>query len=228
MLPAGKALVVRDWPRDLSLAVQDVRSVLAVTVIGIATPVTASRGAARVLVRDALCQTLGAVLDQPAASIGLVSRPGEAVTLAPLPASLGRASNLPLGQSLDLSLSHAPGLSIAAICWGASVGVDLMRIEDGVEGDPDWLRVARDYLGPQVTASLQATPAAECPVAFAKAWTRFEASLKCLGLGLTEWTPALGEQLMTCQATTLDFSGGDAGWLAGNGNFAGSIAVRTS
>ena len=113
-----------------------------------------------------------------------------------------------------LSLSHAPGLSIAAIGRGACVGVDLMRIEDGIEGDPDWVRLAHDYLGARVTAVLQATAPAERAVAFAKAWTRLEACLKCLGLALTEWSPALEKQLTACKVVTLDLSYAYSGSLA--------------
>jgi len=211
--PEQKILAVRAWPQSLSLAVQDIRSVQAVTVISVSTPITTDRTSARALVRNALCHTLAVVLDQPAASVALISRPGEAIAVDSLSVRLG------------LSLSHAPELSVAAICRGASVGVDLMRIEDGIEGDPDWVRVALDYLGPQATALLRATSSSECPVAFVKAWTRFEACLKCLGLALTEWSPELGKQLATCQIWTLGFVGDHSGSLVIGGGFLGSVAV---
>lgn len=198
---ASKALAVRGWPQDLSAAVQDLRSDQAVTVIGVATPMTTDRTLARALVRDAVARTLEAALDQPAGSVKLVSRPGEAVAVEALP-------------GFGLSLSHAPGWSIAAIGRGACVGVDLMRIEDCIDGDPDWVRLAHDYLGPQVTAVLQATAPAERAVAFAKAWTRLEACLKCLGLALTEWSPSLETQLTSCQVMTLDLSDAHSGSLA--------------
>lgn len=213
MQPAQKILPVRGWPQSRSLALQDIRSIQAVTVISVATPVNGNRTSARTRVRDALRQTLGVFLDQPAASVALVSRPGQAIAVD---SSLVR---------LGLSLSHAPGLSIAAIFRGARVGIDLMRLEDGIEGDPDWLRVARDYLGPQVTAVLQASSSAESPVAFVMAWTRFEACLKCLGLALTEWSPALAKQLATCRVLTLDFAGSDSRSQAIDGNFFGSVAM---
>ena len=200
----------------MSLAVQDIRSAQAVTVISVATPATPHRSSARALVRTALQHTLGSLLDQPAASVALVSRPGEGIALD---SSRGR---------VGLSLGHAPGLSIAAICRGACVGIDLMRLEDGVENDPNGLRVAYDYLGPQATALLQTTPAADFPVAFAQAWTRFEACLKCLGLALTEWSPALGVQLATCRVWCLSFPGQPSASLATDGHFIGAVAVRTA
>ena len=199
---AAKVLAVRGWPQDLSLAVQDLRSDQAVTVIGVATPMTTDRTLARALVRDAVARTLEAALDLPTGSVKLVSQPGEAIAVETLPGVFG------------LSLSHAPGWSIAAIGRGARVGVDLMRIEDGIEGDPDWMRLAHDYLGAQVTAVLQATAPAKRAVAFAKAWTRLEACLKCLGLALTEWSPALETQLTACQVMTLDLSDAYSGSLA--------------
>jgi len=200
----------------MALAVQDMRSVQAVTVVSVATPVTPHRTAARALVRNALQQTLGVFLDQPAASVALVSRPGEGITV----------DSPRVG--LSLSLSHAPGLSIAALCRGACVGVDVVRQGNGIEDDPDWVRVAYDYLGPQATASLQAASAAEVPAAFAQAWTRFEAGLKCLGLAMTEWSPQLEEQLATCQIWALDFAEHPSGSLAAGGHFHGAVAVRTA
>ena len=199
---AAKVLAVRGWPQDLSLAVQDLRSDQAVTVIGVATPMTTDRTLARALVRDAVARTLEAALDLPTGSVKLVSQPGEAIAVEALPGGHG------------LSLSHAPGLSIAAIGRGACVGVDLMRVEDGIEGDPDWMRLAYDYLGPQVTAVLQTTAVDQRPAAFANAWTRLEACLKCLGLALTEWSPALEAQLTTCRVTTFDLADVYGGSLA--------------
>ncbi|WP_295952780.1 4'-phosphopantetheinyl transferase superfamily protein [Rhodoferax sp.] len=214
MLPATQVLAVRSGPHSLPVALQDIRSVQALTVVGVATPVTTQRTVARGLVRDALRQTLGAFLDQPAASIALVSPPSQAIAVdAPR-------------ERLGLSVSHAPGLSLAAIAQGARVGVDVVRIENAAEAYPDWLCVARDYLGPQATAWLQATPATDCPVAFMQAWTQFEACLKCLGLGLTEWSPQLGAQLATCQVWALDFGANHSGPVATDGHFIGSVAVQ--
>ena len=182
----------------------------------VTTPDSTDRLAARALVRTALCQTLGAFLGQPAASVHLVSRPGQAIAVD--------SPRCPFG----LSLSHAPGLSLAAMGQGVCVGIDVVRMDDGVAADAGWLGVARDYLGPQVTAWLQATTPAECPVAFARAWTRLEAGLKCLGLGLTEWSPALGQQLATCQVRALDFAGHRRASPTTDGHFLGAIAMRTA
>lgn len=207
---------VRAWPEGLALALQDLRSLAGVTVIGVATPVSADRTTARTQVRSVLRETLAQLLDQPAASITWVSRPGQAIAV--------ESSPVPLG----LSISHAPGLSVVAIGRGAALGVDLMRMEHGVDDAPDWPRVAADYLGPAVAAALHKRPASQRQTTFIQAWTRHEAGLKCLGLGLTEWSPALGQQLATCRVLTLDFTDPSLAWIATGARWVGAIALRVN
>lgn len=202
MQPTLNQAGVRAWPQDVLLAVQELRSAQALTVISVPTPLTTNRVMARSLIRTALRGTLGALLDQPAASIALVSHPGEPI----------RVNSAPV--CLCLSISHSPGLSVAAIYRGVSIGTDVMHIEAGRPEQPDWINVARDYLGPQVTALLQTTPSSNLPVAFAQAWTRFEACLKCLGLAVTEWSPELGAQLASCRVGTLDLPDNYVGTVA--------------
>jgi 4'-phosphopantetheinyl transferase len=187
-----KPLAVHAWPQNLPLAVDELRSRQGLCVISVPTPLTAHRGLARELVRTALRETLAVFLNQPVASITLVSRPGQAIGLAS-----------PLAH-LQISVSHMPGLSVAAMAQGVAVGVDVMDVQQSTEDAlPDWAAVALDYLGPDVAAGLKNTLPAQRPAAFAHAWTHFEASLKCLGLALTEWTPALAQQLATCRVTAL-------------------------
>ena len=171
-------------------------------VINIATPVTEKRQVARSLVRSALRETLAVLLGQPAASIALTSPPGGAIQV-----------DSTLFQ-LSLSISHSPGMSVAAICQGAAIGIDVMQIEAVTLGHPERMRLASDYLGPQVTAELQSAPPATLSSAFAQAWTDFEAVLKCLGLGLTEWSPALATRLASCRILALDLPVGYCGSIA--------------
>lgn len=203
MLPARELVAVHAWPQDQWLAVQALRSVQAMAVISVPTPANENRLVARNLVRSALRETLGALLDQPAASIALASRPGGAI----------RINSTPF--RLSLSISHSPGVSVAAIYRGASIGTDVMRIETDPQEPLDWMRLACDYMGPQVTALLQTTPPETFPSAFARAWTGFEASLKCLGLALTEWSPELGKQLAWCRVVGLNLPA----------NYCGSVAI---
>ncbi|MEP6588187.1 MAG: 4'-phosphopantetheinyl transferase superfamily protein [Polaromonas sp.] len=193
MLHSQKLMLVHAWPQGMQAAVDELRSFQALTVISVATPATAKRLLARDLVRTALRETLAVFLDQPAASVKLVSYPGQAIRV-----------DFPLAH-LNVSVSHAPGLSLAAIGRGAGagIGVDVMPVDRVDEEMPDWADVALDYLGPTVTGLLQRTSPAQRPVAFAQAWTRFEAGLKCLGLALTEWTPVLAQQLAACRVMAL-------------------------
>ena len=191
-MPASKDLVtVHAWPQRMQLAVDELRSSQALTVISVPAPATTDRSLARDLIRTALRETLGVFLDQPAAAITLVSHPGQAIRV-----------DSPLAR-LQVSVSHMPGMSVTAIARGAVIGVDVMHIDQGVEKMPDWTGVALDYLGPEVTALLLRTAPAQRSAAFAREWTRFEACLKCLGSAMTEWTPVLARQLATCRVMAL-------------------------
>lgn len=204
MTPTHKPVTVHAWPQRMQLAVAELRASQAMTVISVATPATTNRLLARELIRTALRETLAAFLDQPAAAITLVSPPGQAIWV-----------ECPLVQ-LHISVSHMPGMSVAALSRGAAVGVDLMPIHQSADEMPDWEPVALDYLGPAVAVLLQNTPPAQRPAAFAQAWTRFEACLKCRGLALTEWTHSLAQQLATCHVMALDLPENCRGAIAVN------------
>lgn len=202
MRAAPAPVAVHAWPQQRALAVRALGSGSGLAVIGIATPARHDRQLARQLVRDALRQLLGQFLDQPAAALMLVSQPGQGIAL-----------NLP-GSQLRLSLSHMPGLSVAAVSSRFAVGVDVMAVGGLADDLPDWAQVALDYLGPVQTALLQRTVPADRPAAFAQAWTRFEAGLKCCQLELTEWTPALANLLASCQVMALSLPDGGCGTVA--------------
>lgn len=193
-------VAVHVWPDGVDLALAELRSEQALTVIRIAAPDTLLRQAARVQLRGALCDTLGRLLERPAASIPLLSQPGRPLVL-----------DLP-DTRIDLSLSHAEGLSVAALHRGGVVGVDVMRVLPDTL--PDWTAVARDYLGPQTCDQLAAVAPAQRALAFAQAWTCWEAGLKCLGLALTEWTPGLAQRLALCRITPLELPAPYCGALA--------------
>ena len=175
----------------MQAAVDELRSCRAVTVISMATAPASNRLLARDLVRTALRETIAVFLNQPVESVALVSRPGQAIEV-----------DSP-GTRLRLSVSHLPGMSAAALSRGRAIGLDVMQVEPDAAGMPDRARVALDYLDPQVSACLQRASPTQRPAIFAEAWTHFEASLKCLGVALTEWTPALAQRLATCQVGAL-------------------------
>lgn len=196
----GTSVPVHVWPDQVHLALTELRSAQALTVIGIAAPDSPLRQVARAQLRGALCDTLGKLLERPAASIPLRSQPG-------LPLALDWPD-----IRIGLSLSHAEGLSVAALHVGGAVGVDVMRVLP--DALPDWAAVARDYLGPPTCDQLAAVAPAQRAWAFAQAWTRWEAGLKCLGLALTEWTPGLAQRLALCRITPLALPAPYCGALA--------------
>lgn len=193
-------VAVHAWPAGLPQALADLRGNAGLAVISVATPLTASRPEARQAIRNALQHTVATFLNLPIASVTLLSSPGQPVQVwAP-------------GTNLHIAISHMPGLSVAAICTRGQIGVDVM--ETPTQDLPDWAQLAHDYHGPQATAALHQQPAAHRPAAFAQAWVSLEARLKCLGLGLTEWSPALGQRLAACGVWPLDLPQGRCGAVA--------------
>jgi phosphopantetheinyl transferase len=84
------------------------------------------------------------------------------------------------GHNLDISLSYCHHEAWIGLLRGGSIGVDVMRAEPFAEA----LAVARNYLDPETVQSIQESP--DPATAFATAWTKLEAQLKCLKLGLIE------------------------------------------
>lgn len=198
----GAPVMTHAWPQAAPLAAVALRGAPALAVIRITTPDTEIRHTAREHLRAAVRDLLATALQQPAATLPLVSQPGQALVL-----------DLP-GSPIGLSVSHAPGLSVAAVHRHGAVGVDVMRIGDGADWIPDWETVARDYLGPQAHARIAQVTPDQRGLAFAREWTALEACLKCLGMGLTEWTPALQQRLAMCTVTALDIPSGWWGAVA--------------
>ena len=196
-----RGVAVHPWPSGLLQALADLNSDIGLTVISVPTPLTASRPEARLAIRHALQSTVAAWLNLPVAAVTVLSRPGQPVQV------------LARGASPYTTISHTAGLSVAALCTHRAVGVDVMAA-DAQTLPPDWAAVARDYLGPGVAQSLHHETPAQRPAAFAQAWVSLEARLKCLGLGLTEWTPALAVRLSECQLVALNGLPGVCGAVA--------------
>ena len=193
-------LPVHLWPDDAVQAIAELRSPAGLTVIGVPTPAAASRAEARQAIRHALQRTLAAFLRQPVLDVTLLSSPGQQVRV------------LAAGTPVRVAISHMPGLSVAAISTRAAVGVDVMAV--GVQSFPDWARLAHDYLGPLAAKALQHAPLVDRPAALAQAWTALEARLKCLGMGLMEWTPELAALLSVCDVASLALPAGICGAVA--------------
>lgn len=166
-------------------------------VVAVDTPATPLREAARQQVRAVLREMLGALLACPAAAVPLVTRPGQPPYLAGRP-------------DIGLSISHETSLSLVAIHLAGAVGIDLMQVASGPTDPAEIDRLAGDYLGLPIGG---ATPALR-QHAFAAAWTAHEAQLKCLGLALSEATPALWQGLAGCRSLPLRLADGWVGSVA--------------
>ena len=167
-----------------------------IVAVTIETPDTPIRDRARTLVRTILPTLLADKLGTAEAAIQLISHPGCPLRLAPPWSHVG------------LSVSHEPGRSAMAINVDGPIGIDLLRLGPAL---PDIALLSRDYLGPVASAELAALAPERQQIGFARTWCRFEAKLKCLGLSLSEWSPALESRLATCSLTDLPMP---PGWAA--------------
>lgn len=115
--------------------------------------------------RAALRRCLSGRLGQPPDKVRIDSRRGVKPTFPDLP------------PTTDLSLSHASGQMLIAICDGARVGVDI-EMETAVDLD-----LAETVCSRQELASLTLLPVRDRRRAFARLWTRKEAITKATGVG---------------------------------------------
>lgn len=111
-----------------------------------------------------------------------------------------------------VSFSHEAGVSLVAWCPSGTVGVDLVDLDSLALASPQELAAtAALYLRPQASAEVAAaTTAGEARRRFALRWAGQEARLKCLGLELDEWQPALARSLVSAgvvQVTVVDQDG---------------------
>ena len=190
---------VREWTGPGSLGFDGMSAGLQSLVMRIAAPDSGDRRVAREKIRAALRDVLGAMYRLAPEAVSLLSGSGESLR-AGLP---GVAPGLLPG----LSISHERGMTVAAIHPYGAVGIDLMRVEEL----PDWEAVASDYLGAQACLRLHAIAAEGRAVAFAREWTLFEATLKCHGLALDEWTSERAASLRPRRAALLKLPQGFAG-----------------
>lgn len=197
--PAAQ-VAVHAWPQAMPLALDDLASAQGWTVIGITWPEPTNRPAARAGIRMALRETIAALLGQPVCAITLRSVAGQPLVLDSPDHHIG------------LSVSHEQGISLAALHLHGAIGLDVVRVDQAAL--PDWEQVAQDYLGPASHDWLVRQAPTHRAAAFAQEWTRLEANLKCRGLALTEWTPALAQALASCHVQTLDLPAPWCGALA--------------
>lgn len=80
----------------------------------------------------------------------------------------------------EFSLSHSADLALIALAEEREIGVDI----ECLRALPDLDALARQCLAADELRALEALPAADRPFSFLQSWTRKEACLKALGLGL--------------------------------------------
>lgn len=160
-----------------------------------------AREAARLRIRAVLTAALAAHFDIDAGRIALHSPQG----VAPWAIVALDAGD----QRVALTISHDGDISVAAYSFNGAVGIDVMSISPV----PDWRAVARDYLGPVAASKLAARSDGERDAAFAHAWSKHEARLKCLGLQLSEWCDERAVALPACRCFPLALPDGYVGYV---------------
>ncbi|GAB4068252.1 4'-phosphopantetheinyl transferase superfamily protein [Ancylobacter sonchi] len=83
-------------------------------------------------------------------------------------------------ESLEFNLSHSDGLGVLAVANGFPVGIDVEKIA------PVEFALAEVALSPSECAELASCGQHESPTHFYRCWTRKEAVIKVLGLGLAQ------------------------------------------
>lgn len=84
-------------------------------------------------------------------------------------------------HELEFNLSHSGDRALVALTLGHNVGVDVERIRAELERD----KIAGRFFSPKETDELMAFPPDQRDLAFFNCWSRKEAYIKALGLGLS-------------------------------------------
>ena len=82
---------------------------------------------------------------------------------------------------LRFNLSHSDGLVLLALSRGRRLGVDIERLRPEMIDE----KIPEQFFSPCEVAVLRALPEADQVVAFFNCWTRKEAYIKAIGLGLS-------------------------------------------
>jgi 4'-phosphopantetheinyl transferase len=122
---------------------------------------------------EPLRRVLSRYLDLPAAEIHLAN--GEH----------GKPRLADPESGLQFNLSHSGSLALVAVSRGLEVGVDVEKLEPG----RDLVALAARVLEPEEAEAVRAATGEDRARVFYELWTRHEARLKCLGIGLTGAAP---------------------------------------
>jgi 4'-phosphopantetheinyl transferase len=100
---------------------------------------------------------------------------------------------------LAFNLSHSADLALVAVARDREVGVDVERIKP----ERDLVALAERVLAPEQAAAVREAAEPERARLFYELWTRHEARLKCLGVGLAV-RPAWPTPPVAVQALPID------------------------
>jgi 4'-phosphopantetheinyl transferase len=127
--------------------------------------------------RHALREILGALVKVPTASIRFRATGQGKPELDPESALVDPRG---LARNLHFNVSHSGGLALVGVSAGREIGVDLERVRAIEEAD----RIVASFFSPGELAAFGSIAADDKPMAFMRGWTRKEAILKGLGIGL--------------------------------------------
>jgi 4'-phosphopantetheinyl transferase len=82
--------------------------------------------------------------------------------------------------ALQFNVSHSAGLALIAVTFGRPLGVDVEQVRPISEAE----RIVQSYYTPNELAAFRALADEDRPLAFMRGWTRKEAILKGIGIGL--------------------------------------------
>jgi 4'-phosphopantetheinyl transferase len=84
-------------------------------------------------------------------------------------------------SELRFNLSHSDGIGLLGVAFDQEIGIDVERLNRPV----DYSNIIRRFFAPGEIAEFFSLPDADKPRAFCSGWTRKEAFLKALGMGMS-------------------------------------------
>jgi 4'-phosphopantetheinyl transferase len=127
--------------------------------------------------RAALRTILGGLLQQPASSLRFRAAVRGKPELDPVNTDVIHADD---HHALRFNVSHSSALAVIGVCRGHELGVDLEQVRTVREAD----RIVESFFSPTEHAEFATISDELKPIAFFRGWTRKEAILKGLGIGL--------------------------------------------
>jgi 4'-phosphopantetheinyl transferase len=138
----------------------------------------------------------------------------------------GKPTLIHPSSDLRFNVAHDRDLGVVAITRGAPIGVDL----ESVEAPPEAADIARTHFSARERGQLETAPAELRPELFFRCWTRKEAYLKAIGVGLAHPLTAFSVGLEPDHCRLTLPAGGDADqWSVlpfSSGERIGAVAIR--